>query len=65
MKATKLMNGWKDFVSILGYEYSVPTNAGGHHNIYYNADEAQSTMRLDPADPIDTNKAWSSPVWIK
>jgi len=51
-KATKLMNGWQGFVSILGYEYSVGTNVGGHHNIYYNADEAPSTMQLDPADPL-------------
>ncbi len=50
-KATKLMNGWQGFVSILGYEYSVGTNVGGHHNIYYNADEAKSTMQLDPAEP--------------
>jgi hypothetical protein len=52
MKATKLFNGWKDFVSILGYEYSVGTNAGGHHNVYYNADEAKTTMQLDPSDPM-------------
>ena len=50
-KATKLMNGWQGFVSILGYEYSVGTNIGGHHNIYYNADEAKSTMQLDSAEP--------------
>lgn len=50
-KATKLLNGWKGFVSILGYEYSVGTNAGGHHNIFYNADEAKSTMELDPKNP--------------
>jgi hypothetical protein len=48
---TKLVNGWKDFVSILGYEYSVGTAAGGHHNIFYNADEAPSTMQLDPKNP--------------
>ncbi|MEK7405028.1 MAG: hypothetical protein AAB225_07970, partial [Acidobacteriota bacterium] len=51
-KATKLMNGWEGLVSILGYEYSVGTQIGGHHNIYYNADEARSTMQLDPAEPM-------------
>jgi hypothetical protein len=50
-KATKRMNGWQGFVSILGYEYSVRTNVGGHHNIYYNADDAKSTMQLDPKEP--------------
>ncbi len=50
-KATKLMNGWEGLVSILGYEYSVGTNVGGHHNIFFNADEAKSTMQLDPTDP--------------
>lgn len=50
-KATKLMNGWEGLVSILGYEYSVGTNIGGHHNIFFNADEAKSTMQLDPAEP--------------
>ncbi|MBI1895694.1 MAG: hypothetical protein HYS04_04025 [Acidobacteria bacterium] len=51
-KATKLMNGWKGFVSVLGYEYSVATKLGGHHNIFYNADEAPSTMQLDPKNPM-------------
>jgi len=51
-KATKLMNGWEGLVTILGYEYSVGTEAGGHHNIYYGADEAPSTMQLDPSDPM-------------
>lgn len=51
MKATKLMNGWKGFVSILGYEYSVGTNIGGHHNVLYNADEAKTSMQLDPKEP--------------
>jgi hypothetical protein len=50
-KATKRINGWRGFVSILGYEYSVATNIGGHHNIYYNADSAPSTMQLDPKNP--------------
>lgn len=51
-KATKLMNGWEGLVTILGYEYSVGTQVGGHHNIYYNADQAPSTMQLDPNDPM-------------
>jgi hypothetical protein len=51
-KVTKWVNGWKGFVSILGYEYSVSTKAGGHHNVFYNADEAPSTMQLDPKDPM-------------
>jgi hypothetical protein len=50
-KTTRLVNGWEGFVSLLGYEYSVATNAGGHHNIFYNADRAASTMELDPANP--------------
>jgi hypothetical protein len=50
-QVTKLVNGWEGFVSLLGYEYSVGTNAGGHHNIFYNADNAPSTMELDPANP--------------
>jgi hypothetical protein len=51
-KATRLINGWKGFVSILGYEYSVGTDVGGHHNVYYNADEAKSVMQLDPQNPM-------------
>jgi len=51
-KATKMMNGWEGLVTILGYEYSVPTAVGGHHNIYYNGDEAPTTMQLDPTDPM-------------
>ncbi len=50
-KTTKWMNGWEGFVSLLGYEYSVGTDKGGHHNVYYNADEARSTMQLDPEEP--------------
>ncbi len=50
-RAARLFNGWKGFVSILGYEYSVGTNLGGHHNVYFNADEAKSTMQIDPAEP--------------
>jgi len=49
--STKRFNGWQDFVSLLGYEYSVGTNQGGHHNIVYNADRAKSTMELDPKEP--------------
>ncbi|MCP5113275.1 MAG: hypothetical protein GY953_20785, partial [bacterium] len=52
-KSTKRMNGWEGLVSILGYEYSVGTRAGGHHNIFYNADEAKSTMQLNPRAPSE------------
>lgn len=48
---TKAVNGWQDFVSLLGYEYSVNTPVGGHHNIFYNSDKAKTTMDLDPAEP--------------
>ncbi len=49
IRANKRLNGWKDFVTILGYEYSVGTRLGGHHNVFYNADEAPTTMQLDPS----------------
>jgi hypothetical protein len=52
VRVTKLMNGWEGLVTILGYEYSVPTKVGGHHNVYYNADDARTTMQLDPNDPM-------------
>ncbi|HZO54051.1 MAG TPA: DUF3604 domain-containing protein [Bryobacteraceae bacterium] len=48
---TRMVNGWQGFVSLLGYEYSVGTAIGGHHNIFYNADSARSTMELDPMNP--------------
>lgn len=51
-RVTKEMNGWQGFVSLLGYEYSVGTPAGGHHNVFFNADSAKSTMQLDPSDPM-------------
>jgi hypothetical protein len=51
-RATRLFNGWKGFVSILGYEYSVGTERGGHHNVFFNADEARSTMEIDRSDPM-------------
>lgn len=51
-KVTKALNGWQDLVTVLGYEYSVGTQAGGHHNILYNADRAASTMQLDPDNPM-------------
>jgi len=51
-RVTKLYNGWEGFVSLLGYEYSVGTQAGGHHNVFYNADQARSAMQLDPANPM-------------
>ena len=47
-RANRQLNGWRDFVTILGYEYSVGTRAGGHHNVIYNADEAPTTMQLAP-----------------
>ncbi|MEZ5404279.1 MAG: DUF3604 domain-containing protein [Bryobacteraceae bacterium] len=50
--STKKHNGWQEFVSISGYEYSVGTQAGGHHNVFYNADDAKSTMELDPKNPM-------------
>lgn len=52
VKATK---GWKGFVPILGYEYSVGTRDGGHHNVIYADDEAPTTMQLEP-------KSWRAPV---
>ena len=48
MRANKRLNGWKDFVTILGYEYSVGTAAGGHHNVFYRGDEARTTMQIAP-----------------
>jgi len=51
-KATKLMNGWEGLVTFLAYEYSVGTRVGGHHNLYYNADRAKTTMQLDPNHPM-------------
>jgi hypothetical protein len=50
--STKKFNGWQEFVSISGYEYSVGTQAGGHHNVFFNADDAKSTMELDPKNPM-------------
>ncbi len=49
IRANKRMNGWNDFVTILGYEYSVGTALGGHHNVFYNSDDAPTTMQLDPS----------------
>ncbi len=49
IRANQRFNGWRDFVTILGYEYSVGTKAGGHHNVLYNADDAPTTMQLDPS----------------
>ena len=48
VRTNKLLNGWRDFVTILAYEYSVGTRLGGHHNVFYKADEAATTMQLDP-----------------
>lgn len=50
VQANKIMKGWKQFVPILGYEYSVGTAAGGHHNVIFKDDEASTTMALDPAN---------------
>jgi len=49
---TRAFNNWQGFVSLLGYEYSVGTEAGGHHNVFFNADKAKSTMHLNPSDPM-------------
>lgn len=49
VRANRRLNGWRDFVTILGYEYSVGTRDGGHHNVFYNADEAPTTMQMDPS----------------
>ena len=51
VRANKIMKGWKGFVPILGYEYSVGTAAGGHHNVFYKGDEAPTVMHLDPNNP--------------
>jgi hypothetical protein len=51
-RVTKALNGWQGLVTILGYEYSVPTASGGHHNVFYNADEAPSVMQLDRENPM-------------
>jgi hypothetical protein len=48
---TKEVNGWEGFVSLLGYEYSVGTKIGGHHNVFYNAGKAPTVMHLDPKGP--------------
>ena len=53
IRANKLLNGWKDFVTILAYEYSVNTAAGGHHNVFFRGDTAKTTMQLEP----NTNRA--------
>ena len=52
IEANRAIKGWRGFVPILGYEYSVGTAAGGHHNVFYNADEAPTTMHLDPNRPL-------------
>lgn len=53
--AVKTMKGWKGFTPILGYEYSVGTRDGGHHNVLYADDEAPTTMDLEP-------QSWRVPV---
>lgn len=49
IRANKRMKGWQGFVPILAYEYSVGTNIGGHHNVFYRDDEAPTTMELEPS----------------
>ena len=51
VRANKIMKGWKGFVPILAYEYSVGTAAGGHHNVFYKGDYAPTVMHLDPNNP--------------
>ena len=51
VRANKIMKGWKGFVPILAYEYSVGTAAGGHHNVFYKGDDAPTVMHLDPNNP--------------
>ena len=51
VRANKIMKGWKEFVPILAYEYSVGTAAGGHHNVFYKGDDAPTVMHLDPNNP--------------
>lgn len=55
IEGVKTMKGWKGFTPILGYEYSVGTAAGGHHNVLYADDEAPTTMDLEP-------QSWRAPV---
>ena len=55
IEAVKTMKGWKGFTPILGYEHSVGTAAGGHHNVIYADDEAPTAIDLDPA-------SWRAPV---
>ncbi|MBI4906384.1 MAG: hypothetical protein HY820_22320 [Acidobacteria bacterium] len=50
-QVTKSVNGWQGFVSLLGYEYSVGTALGGHHNVFYNADKTPSVMHLNAREP--------------
>lgn len=52
VRANRRLNGWNGFVTLLGYEYSVGTRLGGHHNVFYNADEAPTTMQLDPSQNL-------------
>jgi len=50
VEANKRWKNWKGLTTILGYEYSVGTSDGGHHNVFYNADEAPTVMQLEPND---------------
>ncbi len=49
LRANRRMNGWRGFVTIPGYEYSVGTRLGGHHNVIYNGDAPPTTMEIDPS----------------
>ena len=57
-RVNRKMNGWQGLVTIPGYEYSVSMAMGGHHNVYYNADEAPTQMDLDPIDK-ERYDAWA------
>ncbi len=49
LEANRRMNGWRGLVTLPGYEYSVGTRAGGHHNVIFNGDDPPTTMQLDPS----------------
>ncbi len=55
IEGVKVMKGWKGFTPILGYEHSVGTAAGGHHNVIYADDEAPTAIDLEP-------ESWRAPV---
>lgn len=53
IRSVKTFKGWKGFVPILGYEYSVGTRKGGHHNVVFREDEAPTTMHINPRNPME------------